>query len=238
MNKEKFKILKIIILIVFVIFAIFLTIKFFPLFKSLSTGEGREIFKTDIQNSGIGGAAVIIGLMLLQILLAFLPGEPIEILAGMCYGPILGTIIIFIGALLSSSIIFFAVRKFGRGFIYTFVKENKVRKIEENKLFSSEEKIELFMFFVFFTPGTPKDLFVYIGGLLPVNPIRFLTIATFARFPSVISSTFAGSSVMNGDWLSVIIVYAVSFALSGIVVLVTRWLHKRNTQVKDGNNLK
>ena len=116
---------------------------------------------------------MLIGLQLLQILVPVLPGEPIEFLAGMCYGTFVGMLIVFIGAFLSSVIIFFCVRKFGRDFINTFFGEDKIKKIENSKWLSNPEKIELFFFIVFLIPGTPKDLFVYIAGLLPIRASRF-----------------------------------------------------------------
>lgn len=140
---------------------------------------------------------MLLGLQLLQILIPILPGEPIEFLAGMCYGTIWGTILIFVGAFLSSLIIFYCVRKFGKDFIYSFFGKDKISNIENSKLFSNPERIEVILLILFLIPGTPKDLFVYIAGLLPIRASRFLFISTFARFPSVISSTFAGSNVVS-----------------------------------------
>ena len=44
----------------------------------------------------------------------------------MSYGAIGGMCVIFIGAFISSCVIFFAVRKFGRGFLYSFVSKEKM----------------------------------------------------------------------------------------------------------------
>ena len=96
-NKEKqMKILKLITFIAVVVLFIYITIHLFPIFKDLSTGEGRLRFKENIETMGPKGVFEILGLMLAQVLFAILPGEPIEVLAGMCYGPIWGTIIIFV----------------------------------------------------------------------------------------------------------------------------------------------
>ena len=65
-------------------------------------------------------------------------------------------------------------------------------------------------------PGTPKDLLVYIAGLLPIKPLRFILISTFARLPSVVSSTFAGNTLMRGDWKSSLVIYAITFFLVGV----------------------
>ena len=70
--------------------------------------------------------------MLKYFFLYFL-GEPVEVLAGMSYGPIGGLFVIFLGAFISSVIIFFAVRKFGRNFLYSFVSKEKIEKLENSK---------------------------------------------------------------------------------------------------------
>lgn len=155
--------------------------------------------------------------MLKYFFLYFL-GEPVEVLAGMSYGPIGGLFVIFLGAFISSVIIFFAVRKFGRGFLYSFVSKEKIEKLENSKLFSNPKKIDSILFILFFIPGTPKDLFVYLAGLLPIKPTKFLLISTFARFPSIISSTIAGSSLVDGNWTMIIVTYAVTFTLAGIIM--------------------
>ena len=166
---------------------------------------------------------MLVGLQLLQILVPVLPGEPIEFLAGMCYGTLGGMLIIFLGTFLSSFIIFYCVRKFGRAFIYTFFGKEKIEKLENSKWFSNPNKIELLLLIIFFIPGTPKDLFVYVSGLLPVRPSRFFIISTFARFPSVISSTFAGANLVEGNWELSIIAYIITFLISAICI----WFYNR-----------
>lgn len=224
---EKEKILKIVALIIVISVLVFLTMQLFPLFQGLSSEEGRISFKNKIEGLGVKGILAIIGLMFAQVFLAILPGEPVEILAGMCYGPIGGMLVLFLGIVLSSSFIFFLVRKFGRSFIYSFVEKEKIDKLENSKMFSNPNTLYTILFILFFIPGTPKDIFVYLGALLPVKPAKFLTIATLARFPSVISSTIAGANIVDGNWHVIAIVYLISFAISGIVLFFVNRKEKK-----------
>lgn len=139
--------------------------------------------------------------------------------------------VIFAGAFLSSCAIFFAVRKFGRSFIYSFISKEKIEKLEKSKLFSNPKRIDTILFILFFIPGTPKDLFVYIAGLLPIKPVRFLIISTFARFPSIISSTIAGSSLVSGNWTMIVITYGVTFLLAGVIAYVFNKKEKVNIKL-------
>ena len=124
----------------------------------------------------------------------------------------------FLGAFVSSFIIFFAVRKFGRNFIYAFVSKEKIEKIEQSKIFSNQRRLDLILFVLFLIPGTPKDLLVYIGGLLPIKPMKFLLISTFARFPSIVSSTIAGSNLIAGNWAVVIATYLITFLIAALII--------------------
>lgn len=197
MNEKKSKILKIIILIAVILLLVILSIELFPLFKNLTTVEGRQELEQTIEGMGWKGIFAILGLMIAQILLAVLPGEPVELLAGICYGPLWGTVIVVIGAFLSTIIIFFSVRKFGRDFIYTFTSKEKIEKLENSKWFKEPKRIEIIFFILFLLPGTPKDLLVYIGGLFPVKPMRFILISTIARIPAILALTVLGHGLMG-----------------------------------------
>lgn len=219
-RKTKIKVFKTILVILVLTLFIGITIYLFPVMKDLSSIEGQIEFKEKVDNSGMFGLLSLFGLQVAQIFLIIVPGEPIEILAGMCYGGIWGTIFIMISAFIISTSIFLLVRKFGRKFVYDFCDKEKVIKIENNKLFQNPEKIEMIMLILFLIPGTPKDLLVYVAGLLPIRPLRFIIISSLARFPSVITSTLAGENLAIGDWKMSIILYIVILILIAIIVFV------------------
>ena len=93
-------------------------------------------------------------------------------------------------------------------------------------MFKSPEKVELIMTILFLIPGTPKDLLVYIGGLLPIKPVRFILISTFARFPSVISSTIAGANIVNGNFGITVLVYIITFAITALFIYLVNKFDK------------
>lgn len=216
-QKKQTKILKIFLGILVIAIIVGALAYFIPIMKNLSTPEGKVEFKNEIQRTGFLGMLSLFGLQVAQVFLFILPGEPIEIIAGMCYGGIWGTIFIMLSSAIISTIIFLFVRKLGQKFVYEFCDEEKVKKIENNKLFQDPKKIELIMIILFLIPGTPKDLLVYIAGLLPIKPLNFILISTFARIPSIVSSTFAGQKILEGNMKMAAGIYG---AIIGIVILV------------------
>ena len=101
-----------------------------------------------------------------------------------------------------------------------------MKKIENSKLFQNPKKMEWIFIILYLIPGTPKDLFTYIGGLVPINPWKFIAIATFMRFPSVISSTMAGENLAMGDWKMSLLVYGITFAIVGLIIFMMQKLDK------------
>lgn len=225
-RKKQIKILKIILAVLVVAILIGVTAYFIPIMRNLSTPEGRIAFKDKVQNSGPMGMLSLFGLQVAQVFLFILPGEPIEIVAGMCYGGIWGTVFVIASATIISTAIFFLVRKLGNKFVYEFCDEEKVKKIENNKLFQDPKRIEIIMLILFLIPGTPKDLLVYIAGLLPIKPLSFILISTLARIPSVASSTFAGAKIVDGNFKMAGVIYGAIIAVVVAVIFVVNKFDK------------
>lgn len=227
LKKEKRnKTIKIIIFIITIMILIGCTIYLYPIMKELLKPEGRENLKIEIQQNGPNVILLLLGLEAAQIFLPILPGEPIEILAGMCYGTFGGLIFIMLSVFIVTAMIFFMVRKFGRDFVYTMVSKEKIQKIENSKLFTHPKQIEYIMLILFLLPGTPKDLLTYLAGLLPIKPSRFIVIATLARLPSIISSTYAGATLINGNWKIGLLMYVGIFVVVGIAILLAKKFDK------------
>lgn len=85
-GKKKIKLIKLIITSLVLLVFIGLCIYLFPVMKDLSSLEGQRAFEEKVESSGMIGLLTLFGLQVAQIFLIIVPGEPIEILAGMCYG--------------------------------------------------------------------------------------------------------------------------------------------------------
>lgn len=231
-KKENIKVIRIITtILIIIILAIFLW-KLAPFIKGLATKEGQIAFKEKIDSMGFGGIFLLFGVQILQILLVVLPGEPFEVLAGMCYGTWGGTLFITISVFITTTIIFFTVRKLGKKYLYNFFKKEKVDKIMKNKMLKNPRNLDMVLFILFFLPATPKDLIVYIGGLLPIKPLRFILISTFVRFPSVITSTMVGANITNGNWKTSLIIYGITFVVAALLMYLVS-LKDKNKEIID-----
>ncbi|MBQ9746776.1 MAG: TVP38/TMEM64 family protein [Clostridia bacterium] len=192
-----------------------------PLVKSASEPEN---FRLWIKSLGFLGDAAYIVLVVLQVVVALIPGEPIELLGGYAFGIVRGTVLYLIGAFIGSVIVFLFVRKFGRVAAEIFFSKEKIDSL--GFLHTSPKRTLIFSV-IFTVPGTPKDLLAYFAGLTDMKFSTWLLIAAFGRIPSAITSTISGSALGNGKYTAAIITVAVTLLLSGIGVLIYKLVIKK-----------
>lgn len=215
MNKtEKTKkILAIISLAVVIILALLATLFVWKWLDSFSEEEFRDY----IRSFGHWGWLVLLGIQFLQVFIALIPGEVVETAAGYAFGPLLGTVICYIGVAAASALIFLLTRRFGMRLVEVFVSREK---INEFKFLNTSKKRNFLIFILFFIPGTPKDLLTYFAGLTDIKITDFLCISLVARFPSVISSTFGGHLLGEGSYLHALLLYGITGVISVIGLMI------------------
>lgn len=208
----------IIFVVAAILFALFIYF-LFPFAKMLCTEEGREEIDDKVKSYGIFAPVVFIGIEILQIIAAFIPGSPVEIMSGVLFGGFWGIILCFIGIFAGTALVFGLVRKFGRPFVYKIIPEEKFNSI---RILNDEKKLTLTVFLLFVIPGTPKDFLTYIAGLTKIRPAKFFMVATLARTPSMACSVFMGANLGEGRFLASLIVFLVILALTGLGYLIKK----------------
>jgi uncharacterized membrane protein YdjX (TVP38/TMEM64 family) len=210
---EKVKYRFIIFLILFIILTGILTLIFWPLIKNLQNPEYREVFSAWISGLGFKGITILFGIQVLQIVVAVIPGSPVQLIAGAAYGALGGLLIIETGCAVATMIVFFMVRKFGLPLIRRFFGADVLNRWGFLK---DKKKTALVTFILFFIPGTPKDTLTYLVPLSRLSLVQFTLISVFARFPAVLLSTVMGDTVMQGNWVVFILVFTLT-AVIGIL---------------------
>lgn len=166
-----------------------------------------ETFRNYILSLGSLGPIIFILFQILQIIIAPIPGEVIQLAGGYIYGIWFGTIYTVVGLLIGAVIIFYFTRFIGGSFIEKLVSKNKHKWIAH---LMDNKKISIFLFIIFIIPGTPKDIFIYVAGLTKIKPATFFTILLVARFPWILASVSIGSNLYEQNYLPTIIISAVS----------------------------
>ena len=202
-------------LVVFFVILVLSVAAVWPLVSILLT-SGPERLVQEIRSAGTLGILMLLALQFVQILVVFIPGEAVQLAAGMMYGPWLGALIIVVGCLASSAVIYQLVHRLGQPFVEDMVSTKYLDKLRE---FEKSGKLNTVVFILFLIPGLPKDVFTYLVPLTRMPMKTYLTIITVARFPGIIMSTYAASGFMDGDFKSSIIILVVLAVIAGLAVL-------------------
>lgn len=190
---------------------IMLVVAYFAVYRFFSDRQTSEGFRDFIEGYGWWGRFVAFGIQFLQVFIAFIPGEFVEVGLGLAFGAVEGTVICLLGLATASAAVFVLVKKWGIKIAELFV---DVEKINSLKFINSEKKLKRIVFLIFLIPGTPKDILTYIVPLTRMKLSEFMTITMIARIPSVVSSTIGGNLFSDGKLLEGIALLLVTGAIS------------------------
>lgn len=178
-----------------------------PEIWAIFTGGNVEAdLEAFVRSLGPMGIVAIVIFQFFQIVVAFLPGEPIELASGLLYGGFLGAILCLAGSLVGTAAVYWAVKKLGHNFIAAFQDEKKVHRF---KAFQYAKNAEVLAFILYLIPGIPKDFISFVAPLTPMKPGRFLLISILGRAPGMFITTYAGMSLANGNWKLAVVLYGI-----------------------------
>lgn len=173
--------------------------------------ENPKQFQMMVDDYGIWSRLIFIGMVVLQVIVAFIPGEPIELAAGYAFGFVEGTLLTLAGSLVGSLLIFLMVRRFGVKLVEVFFPMEKINRFSFLK---NPKKTKTLAFILMLIPGTPKDFLSYFAGLTNLNLKTWLLIVAVGRLPSLITSTATGAAAGERN-------YILSAVMLGITGLLT-----------------
>lgn len=223
MKKNSFKIFSITI---YCLSMVLLTIIALPLIKSYNNPD--EFMKT-IDSFGVFGYVIMLFIQIAQVIVALIPGEIVEFVAGTLYGWLWGMVFCLVGIAIGQAVIFFAVKLLGENLVE---KAAGSKVMVKYKFLRDEKRLKTVVFILYFLPGTPKDLLTYFIPLTKIKFSDFMIISLLARIPSIVSSTYGGDAFAEKDYLSLAIIYGIIILISiGGMVIYRIWDSKHK---KDG----
>ncbi len=199
------------------IFALFMLLLFLyvgiPMIRYI---EDPTQYRTWIEGKGILAQISFVAMVFFQVVIAIIPGEPLEICAGYTFGALEGTLLSMLGIGLGSAVIFLLVRSLGVKLLEVFFSMERIRSM---RFLRESKKRNMLTFIIMFIPGTPKDLISYFVGLTDMKLHEWLIISTIARIPSIVTSTIGGSALAekNFNFALIVFVIAAVFSIAGIV---------------------
>ena len=178
-----------------------------------------ERFQQWVDSQGLLAPVLFMGMVILQVVVAVIPGEPLEIAAGYAFGALEGTVLCVLGTLIGGVLVFLLVRRFGAQAVEVFFDLEKFRSL---RFFQDRRRLTFWVFLVFFLPGTPKDVLCYFAGLTDMRLRTWILVSAVARIPSIITSTVGGSALGMGEYAFAAIAFLAALAISGLGLLAYR----------------
>ena len=193
-----------------------------PLLRFVSEPEH---FRAWVDKGGVMSRVYFLGIQILQVFVAIIPGEPIELGAGYAFGALEGTLLCIGGSVAGSMLIYFFVRRFGVKAVEIFFSQEKIHSL---RFLKSAKRRDVLVFLLMFIPGTPKDLLSYFVPLTGMGPWTWLFITSVARLPSIVTSTVGGNALGVQNYVFAIIALSATAAVSCLGLLIYRYICKKH----------
>lgn len=213
-TKKKRLTIQLLLFILFIGAIIALTILYAPSITRLVGNPDH--FRDFIDSYGALSILVFIGFQVLQVVIAAIPGEFVQIAGGYIFGTVLGTLYSVIGIMIGAVIAFYAARLLGYKVIAALISQ---AKIDRFSFLLNNKKGEMIVFLLFLIPGLPKDILVYIAGLSPLKPLRFFLIYLSARLPGLVGSSLIGANIQQKNYVLALIIFMVACVLFMVGIL-------------------
>lgn len=214
------KVVRIILIILALLFCAFLG------YVIVKFATNRELFKTWMNDYGILGAVIYVIMVVFQVIVALVPGEPVEIAGGYAFGAIKGTVLYLIGSTIGSMIVFLLVRKYGIRLVEMVFSNKDIKGLE----YLRNKKREAILILLFVIPGTPKDLLCYFAGLTNISTRIWLVVSSLGRIPSIVTSTIGGDALEKSDYTWSIVAFSIALTLSLIGIIIYKIMHKKHNE--------
>ncbi len=177
--------------------------------------------------NGFGAVAPIVFIAVYVVAaVAFLPGAPLSLLAGLVFGAVWGALWTVIGATLGATLAFLIGRYAARGLVESWTANNaRVRKLDEGV----EKHGWRMLVITRLVPLFPFNLQNYAYGLTGIGIGTYVLLTGICIVPGVLVYTFAGGSLASAreDLTRTFAYLGVAAVVFVVVSLIPSWLWRR-----------
>ncbi len=166
-----------------------------------------------LRAAGPFGPILFIALMATSVVISPIPSLPLDIAAGATFGTMLGTAYAVIGAEIGAIASFLIGRALGRE-VLTRILRTKVTFCER----CSNHHLAIFVFLARLVPLFSFDVISYGAGLTNMSLRTFAVVTFVGMIPPTFALTYAGSQVVSGTWLMIVL----GFAMVAVMMLIPK----------------
>ncbi len=158
--------------------------------------QGKEQMRAFLESWGPWAPAAFMGIQILQVVLAPIPGEFTGAVGGFLFGAAATTVYSTIALTIGSLIAFIAARIIGLPLVKLVASDKTLNKFQ----FLTKPRGTMLILALFVLPGFPKDILSYMLGLSPIGFWRFLIVCGIGRIPGTAMLSITGAAVYDENW--------------------------------------
>lgn len=175
-----------------------------------------------VEKYRVFGPLAIIVAVIVEVIIAPLPGNLVSITAGAIYGVFRGALYTWIGNVIGSSLAFWIARKLGRPIVKKIISEEKIRRFDH---FLHRNKFLIWI--VYILPIFPVDIISYMIGFSVMKFRRFLMIIAISFIPYLLILNFFGQQLFFSTGASRLIYASIIMLIVLIGVSVERIIARK-----------
>jgi uncharacterized membrane protein YdjX (TVP38/TMEM64 family) len=166
-----------------------LGLAFWPsLANGLAAINNPQVIILALRQSGWGPLALI-ALLILQVFLAFIPGQALMIASAYVYGFWGGTLLTWASLTLGGQLAFWLARTYGRPFASRFISPDVTARWDR---IAARQGVGFYAMSLVL-PVFPNDAMCYVAGLGEISPRRFLLANMLGRLLATLIASFVGA---------------------------------------------
>lgn len=220
---------KIIALAIFI--AIFIGLLVF-LFYGDNFNVLKEIFnsnatKDQIQESigklGIRAYIVVFLISMMQVILTFVPAEPLHVIAGISFGLWKGMAVCLAGIMVGNTIVYILYKIFGTKLTDYFAANVDF----DFNMAKKSNKIALIVIILYMLPAIPYGIICFFAATLGMKYPKYILVTGIGSIPSLILDVGLGHMTMETSWAVSITVFVVIIILLILMVKYKAQIFKK-----------
>ena len=186
----------------------------FDLLKSIFLDDlSNEELRETLSGFGWRGYITVVMLSMLQVVCAFLPAEPVQVLGGLTFGFPIGLLCCCVGIAMGNTVIFLLYKTFGDRLHRFFVKK---LHLDLEKIADSS-KCVLIILILYILPAIPYGMICFFAASTNMSYRRFITVTMIGSLPSACIGVGLGYMTIASSWIISVCVFGALVVL--LVVL-------------------
>jgi uncharacterized membrane protein YdjX (TVP38/TMEM64 family) len=180
--------------------------------NALSWFSSRDAIATSMEHAGLWGPIVLFILFVLQVFLAFIPGQALMVASGYLYGFWGGFLISWLSLVVGGEIAYVLARNYGRPFAEKWISPTVLERWNN----AAAGQGVVFFAISLVMPLVPNDAMCYVAGLGTISRLRFSIANLLGRGLACVITSAAGAFGGNISWQGWVVLIAI-FVIVGVI---------------------